>query len=333
MPRSTVLSVHEETLEALSDDWSALLKDSPEGHVFLGPSWLRAWLHVFGNGAALHVWAVREDGRLLGVGAFIADGDRLVLAGDPETWDYAGIVAAPGQESDVTRALVDHVARQGWREIVLWGLDERSEICRRLPEIAADCGYDIRCEEEAVCPTVDLPGSWDEYLVSLGKKPRHELRRKMRRFAESGNGEGDVVALTRPEDIAAAMPDFIRLHVESREDKAAFMTPQMEHFFQHITADLAQEGAIRLYFVERDGDRVASILCLDAGDSLLLYNSGYDPRFAHASAGLVSKALCLREAIATGKRRINFLRGAERYKYELGGHDERVLRCTLTLSG
>ncbi len=92
---------------------------------------------------------------------------------------------------------------------------------------------------------------------------------------------------------------------------------------------LAEEGLVRLSFVELDGARVAGLLAFDAGDALLLYNSGYDPALAHASVGIVSKALLLREAIAEGKRWFDFLRGAEPYKYDLGGKDYEVHTLTV----
>jgi CelD/BcsL family acetyltransferase involved in cellulose biosynthesis len=57
----------------------------------------------------------------------------------------------------------------------------------------------------------------------------------------------------------------------------------------------------------------------------LLYNSGYDPAFSQASVGIVSKAMALQSAIADGARAFDFLRGAEPYKYDLGGRD-RIVR-------
>lgn len=332
MGNPPVLTMSDASLDEISGEWNALLDRTSMSNVFLGPAWLRAWLHVFGDRQSLRLLAVRDGERLAGVAAFTAEGDRLSLAGDPSTWDYAGLAIAAGSERVVLDVVLERLAAEPWREVVLWGLEEGSATLRELPAVAAAHGFGITCEDEAVCPTLELPATWDEYLDSLGKKYRHELRRKMRRFAESGDGhgEGEIVALTSPADVAAALPDFIRLHIESREDKAEFMTTEMEHFFRHVSTELAAAGAIRLYFLERDGRRLASVLCLDTDDTLLLYNSGYDPAYAHASAGLVSKALCLREAIDAGKRRINFLRGTERYKYELGASDRRVIRCRLT---
>jgi CelD/BcsL family acetyltransferase involved in cellulose biosynthesis len=92
---------------------------------------------------------------------------------------------------------------------------------------------------------------------------------------------------------------------------------------------MAAEGLGCLYMMEMDGRRVASVFCFDCGDELALYNSGYDPNYAHLSVGLLSKALCLGNAIERGKRRLDFLRGDEPYKYDLGGKDLEVYRCLI----
>jgi CelD/BcsL family acetyltransferase involved in cellulose biosynthesis len=70
---------------------------------------------------------------------------------------------------------------------------------------------------------------------------------------------------------------------------------------------------------------VAALLAFLSGDELLLYNSGYDPEYAHASVGLVSKAMAMQRGVAEGLSVFDFLRGAEPYKYDLGGQD-RIVR-------
>ena len=77
------------------------------------------------------------------------------------------------------------------------------------------------------------------------------------------------------------------------------------------------------------GKRTACVLCFCAGDESLLYNSGYDPSYSHFSVGLLSKALALQRAIEQGKTRFDFLRGHERYKYELGAKDLNVHRVLI----
>ena len=90
----------------------------------------------------------------------------------------------------------------------------------------------VEREEEAVAPRVELPASWDEYLASLSKKSRHELRRKLRRLADIG--EPELRAYTSPQDVESRLPQLLRFMVDSRADKAAFMSEQMGRFFHRM---------------------------------------------------------------------------------------------------
>ncbi|MEE9198381.1 MAG: GNAT family N-acetyltransferase, partial [Dehalococcoidia bacterium] len=127
-----------------------------------------------------------------------------------------------------------------------------------------------------------------------------------------------------PELFSKDLEDFLSLLVTSRADKAQFMTDEVRGFFQSAVSRLAEEGYARLLFLELDGRRVSSAICFDYDDSFLLYNSGYDSNYSSLSVGLLLKAFCLKEAIALGKKRFDFLRGAEAYKYHLGAIDEPV---------
>ena len=81
--------------------------------------------------------------------------------------------------------------------------------------------------------------------------------------------------------------------------------------------------------LEMNGRSVASPSALKTKTRVLLYNSGYDPDLSFLSMGLISKALVLRNAIEEGRRHLDFLRGNEPYKYDLGGRDVDVHRCLI----
>ncbi len=315
--------------QEIAEDWCRLLNVSGRLSPFLHPTWHTVWSQSFPTTEGERfLLTVRDGSHLLLVAPLERRGARLALAGDHQVCDYMDIIAAPDADGAAWNRLVDELAAMPWRELVLWGLAEDSPTRQIVPRLAAARGWSVEDVLEAVCPRVALPGSWDDYLAGLSKKDRHELRRKLRRFQETGSTLR-VVTLTRPDAVRAGLDDFIRLHTASRQDKREFMTPQMEAFFRAMAVALAEEGLVRLSFVELDGTRVAGLLAFDAGDALLLYNSGYDPALAHASVGIVSKALLLREAIAEGKRWFDFLRGAEPYKYDLGGKDYEVHTLTV----
>ena len=50
-------------------------------------------------------------------------------------------------------------------------------------------------------------------------------------------------------------------------------------------------GFFKRFFMELNGERVASAICFDYGKARLLYNSGFNPAYSYYSVGLLLKAL------------------------------------------
>ena len=323
-------TVQREELERLEPEWRALLPRSSASRVFASPTWLRVWWQEFGGDRELLLLTVRSEGELVGVVPLMRDGDSLCFAGDTQVCDYMDVVALPGHEEAVLSAVLRALGEEPWQKLVLWALPDGSSTLDAVKAAAGPLGLRVDVEQEDVCPRLDLPSTWEEYLAGLNKKDRHELRRKLRKL--SRGGEVALETIDEPAAVEAALEDFLRLYRDSRSDKAEFMMPEMERFFRSIVAALAAEGQVELFFLTLNGVRAAAVLCFCGGDESLLYNSGYDPDYAYLSVGLLSKALTLRKAIDEGKRGFDFLRGPEPYKYDLGAVDRPVYRCTVRRS-
>jgi CelD/BcsL family acetyltransferase involved in cellulose biosynthesis len=320
-------AVEREQIEGLEPEWRVLLPQTSANMVFVSPTWLRVWWQEFGAGRELLLLSVRREGELVGVAPLMRDDDCLCFAGDTQICDYMDVVAAPGEAEAVVSAVLRSLGEEPWRELVLWAVPEGSPTLDALKAAAPALDFRVDIEPEDVCPRLKLPATWELYLAGLRKKDRHELRRKLRKLSQGGDVRLETIA--QPADVEAALDDFLRLH-RSRADKAAFMTEEMARFFRVIVAALAAEAQVELIFLSLGGVRVAAVLCFCDSDESLLYNSGYDPDYAYLSVGLLSKALALRKAIEEGKRRFDFLRGPEPYKYDLGATDRSVYRCTVS---
>ncbi len=280
---------------------------------FLHPTWLRTWLAEFG-GNVEPLFLTAGDGSCIGVAPLMRADDRLTFIGDHNICDFMDVLVDPDRAIEAYE--------------VLWGLMAESPTMADLTGRARAAGYGVASELEAVAPRLELPASWEDYLASLGKKDRHELRRKIRRAFDSG-AEVTFDALTTQAEIVGAMDDFLSLHTTSRADKTEFMTPEMEVFFRRMASAMAAEDLVRLFFLRVNGKPAAAVLCFDAGSHLYMYNSGYDPAYSNLSVGIVSKALVLQWAIEHGKTGLDFLRGDEPYKYDLGAKDQEIMRLTV----
>jgi CelD/BcsL family acetyltransferase involved in cellulose biosynthesis len=322
------IKVRREEQSALAAEWAALLERCSDPVPFLHPTWHRVWLEEFQDGREQLLYAARDDdGALFGVASLLRTDATLSFVGHYSICDYMDFVVAPDRANDFFPALLEALGAESWSEIDLRGLRDRSSTLEALPAAAQAAGLTFEREEEAVAPHIDLAATWEDYVAALGKKDRHELRRKMRRLQAAG--ELELHTYTTPPDVEAHLPLLLQMMIESRSDKANFMSEQMGRFFHRMAPALAAEGLIRLYELELDTKPVASVLCFDQGGQLYLYNSGYDPDFAERSVGIVSKAYCLSDAIESGKRCVDFLRGHEPYKYDLGGKDRQIYKATV----
>lgn len=322
--------------DALAEEWNDLLKRSAFDTLFLTWEWQRTWWEYLGGGDLFLVTMRDDQGGLAGIAPLYrtvsASGEKkLTIVGCVDVSDYLDIIVAQGREREVYSALLNHLdsaEMAGWDVAELCNIPEVSPARRLLGEIAVEHGHKFRTIVEDVCPVIDLPATWDEYLVSVDKKQRHEIRRKVRRI----EGEADVhwYIVDQGRNLAEEIEAFIELHQKSSADKDDFMDEQMQGFFRAMAHVLQRAGWLQLAFIEVDGQKAASMLNFDYGDTIMVYNSGYDPRsHAHLSPGIVLLAYCIRQAIELGRARFDFLQGDEPYKYRFGARETKVYRLTI----
>jgi CelD/BcsL family acetyltransferase involved in cellulose biosynthesis len=188
-------------------------------------------------------------------------------------------------------------------------------------------GWTLNVEPEDVCPVAELPvdGTLDDYLATLGKKERHEIRRKVRRAEAVGE-----LLLADSADPLADLPEFIDLHQKRWGDDGLFPdTPGGDHsriFFRRLFELFPAGAPLSLAFLTVGGRRIGAGVSFTSGDALLYYNAGVDPEARDLSPGVLMVERYVRRALDLGLARMDFLRGDEAYKYEWGAVDQPIQR-------
>ena len=322
------VAVRAETFETIWSEWERILPACVANTIFVTPWWQKVWWNNFGQGNRLWIHSVRDGERVVGVAPLMERNGVMTFVGERDLSDYFDFPVPQGNETAFYSALCDHLADSNldWNLLDLPSLREDSPTLEYLPALAEKRGLKVEIEKEATTPVAQLPGTWDEYMAGLRKKERHELRRKLRRLERADSPHQYMCV--NAECLADCMEDFFRLLRASSEEKAGFLTPGRRKFFIDIAQELSRRDQFKLYFLEVSGERVASCICFDYGESYLLYNSGYDPNYSQLSVGLLNKAFSIQAAIEEGRDSFNFLKGSERYKYDLGAEDFAVYRLT-----
>lgn len=293
------------------------------------PEWLKVWWTEFGSDANLNILSVGYQEDVIGLAPLQVKGDSASFIGGTNVCDYLDFIVTAGKEGVFFDVLLDHLGRQGLKYLELGLLRSDSTVLSNLVKVAENRGCEVSTSAEDVTLELELPATWEDYLGLLNGKQRHEVKRKFRRLYEAGDINFRVVE--DAQEIAEQMTTFFELFKMSSNVKAAFMTDQMISFFQALATTMAKSKILKLYILELDAAPVAVSMCFDFNATLHLYNSGFDPHFRALSVGLLCKVLSIQDGIKSGRQKYDFLKGAETYKYRLGGREVPLYNCRIQL--
>jgi CelD/BcsL family acetyltransferase involved in cellulose biosynthesis len=322
-------TVTQESFETLRSLWLDPKQPLQWDCLFVLPGWLKVWCDVFSDESSPYIIAVRDKDKVIGIAPLMVKGEEARFIGDPDVCDYQDFIIATGRGREFFETLINHLGKQGIRRFDLNTVRGDSKVLTELMAVAESLGCAIYCDPEDFTLELDLPASWDKFLAELTGKQRHEVRRKLRRLKEAGEINYRVVEGSK--EVMAEMETFLALFGLSRSDKTAFMTNQMRYYFRLLAESMAKTNLLKLSFVDVDGTPAAAVMCFDYDSTIYLYNNGYDGRFSSLSVGLLSKVLTIKESIRRGKKKYDFLKGTEEYKYRLGGKPVPLYRCQVKL--
>jgi CelD/BcsL family acetyltransferase involved in cellulose biosynthesis len=302
--------------------WSELARHRARPTIFLTPEWLgvaRAY------DAREQVTLEIAGGR--GIVAVSRDTDGTIGFAGGELTDEQDVIARGPDVETVATAFADWVAGERAPRALFEYVPDEAPTAEAIARTLTARGYDTRVERLVAAPRLDLPPTFEEYVQRLGRKDRHELRRKTRRL----ESERSVTFRVASEaERSATLDRFFALHRRSRGEKAEFMTPSIERFFRDLADALAAPGWLRLGVLAVDGADAAVLFAFAYEGTLALYNAAYDPDLASLSVGIVCHAYAIRAGIEERLATYDFLRGDEPYKYDLGGVEHWLLRVEAT---
>lgn len=294
----------------LEAEWAELLAASRLPTPFHSLDWLRAWELGPGRSRRPHVFLLYDGNDLVGA---------LPLTRSKLPWrtlrsmaagvsDYLHPLVRPGYEAAFVAAFLEHVGGSGRGDLLdLHQIREGDPLLSALPASSLT--------EQATCLVLDLPGSYEAYLATLGKSLRYDAQglqrermRKLRarvRFAETA------------EDAERFLACFFRLHARRwlrRGLPGAFLFRGTRAMHRHFVVEALRNDRLRLSVLEVEDQPIGALYSMREERTYFFYQSGFDPRFAGLSPGSILVGETIRRAISEGATTFDFLRGDEPYK-------------------
>lgn len=313
MPTDVITDITE--LRNIEPEWLDLWRRTPAATPFQSPMWLLPWLRAFGNGE-LVVFAGRENGELTSLAPL------LVLRDDDES---LGMVLGTGNSDYIDvlgpRDAADSiVARLADVDCQMWDFQQLRPSALLL-EAAAPPGWSADVSEQDRCPILPIEGAGGE----LGNLISPHFRKKLRYYWRSLDRLGRV-SIEEPGDASldSMMDALFELHAARWKKKGL---PGMladetdQRFHREAARAMLQAGSLRMYATRLDDRVVAVFYGFADRDAVYYYLSGYDPELERQSIGTVIVAHAIEQAVLSGAKTFDFLRGAEQYKYSWGATD------------
>jgi CelD/BcsL family acetyltransferase involved in cellulose biosynthesis len=323
----------EDVFNQIGEEWDELasrgMTDTPFQKLTYQKSW---WKNLSPEDSTLWSVIIRDTaGQLSAIGCFLHTEDgKLRFNGCIEETDYLDLITTAQDAHENWQKIFPILLSDQfpeWHQIDLCNVPRNSTTRTILPEVASP--YDLTVVESIieVCPTIELPDSFEIYLESLDSKERREIRRKLRR---ANGADAQLHVVSKAEDLTVAVDEFLELLQKSTFEKRDWLNEGRRTLFHEIAQAAQDDETLQLLFLEVNDQKAAALFNFDYGNRIWVYNSGLDPElFSALSPGVVITALAIEIAIENGRDEFDFLRGDEDYKYRFGALDREIYRLQI----
>ncbi len=310
-------------LAELEPAWWELWR-SARATPFQSPAWLSAWIDAFAGQAELSILAVHDRGQLvalLPLRKFAWCGERWAGLLGSGISDYLDALVAPqagGEALTLLRQGIDLAAADVDR-VELGDVPEGSPLC----ELARALGATL--EQLERCPVVTPGSSFEQYVKTLPEFLRRNLKQGRARLERLGACEWKVADRALLPELLSALFDLHEARWRVRGEQGVLHDEAVREFHRRAAPRLLDASLLRVIGLALSGKPVAVAYVLH-GTHAHYYASGFDPELYACSPGSLLIAEAMRDAIARGRPRFDFLRGAEPYKYAWRAFDQRTYR-------
>ncbi|MGA2399828.1 MAG: GNAT family N-acetyltransferase [Steroidobacteraceae bacterium] len=222
-----------------------------------------------------------------------------MLGADPGITEISTPLVAAGYGALAVRAARDLFSRLGEWDWIHW-----SGLSGELRDALS--GEERLSWSEPLSDLVlDLPPTWEEFRSLLKRNIRESLRHCYNSLRRAGH-RFELQVIADPAGISPGLDRFLELHRMRAQLRNTvvhpdrFATRVSRDFLYEVCERLARRGVTRLFALRIGGEIVAMRIGFVVDDSLYLYYSGYDPRWARYSVMTTTMAEAIKYAIAAG---------------------------------
>jgi CelD/BcsL family acetyltransferase involved in cellulose biosynthesis len=302
---------HSPDIAAISAEWEALLDSSLCNRAFSSPAWFLAWCRAAQDHIP-YVIVARRNGTIRGIFPLVLTGARQAeFPGNLS--DYNDVVTREG-DSAVQAGLLNYAidGTGAYDKLNLKCIRQDSNCLRALRLLFPERGaHQFFSGEMKICPYVQLPPRYDEYLPSRSK----EFMKGLKRAKHRADKNQVVVRELTPETFPPArLPDtFLALHL-SRFGSRSWAKQHVYPFVEEVLPALFVGRRMRVFALFEAEKLIGIHLSMMGANSLCYWSGGFLPEAERWSPGKLLFDAQIRLAYAIKLAEFDLMRGEEAYK-------------------
>jgi CelD/BcsL family acetyltransferase involved in cellulose biosynthesis len=171
-------------------------------------------------------------------------------------------------------------------------------LASRLPVFAARRDAILYAPRQYRRFTVDLTGTFEQYMAAFSGKTRSNLKRKLRKFAEVSGGAIDWKAYRTPEEIEEFFPLARKVSAKTYQERRFRSGLPNAAAFVEAARQSSRDDRVRAYLLYFNGEPISYLYSPIVRGVVLYDYLGYDPAYASLSPGTVLQILVLQALFA-----------------------------------
>jgi CelD/BcsL family acetyltransferase involved in cellulose biosynthesis len=318
-------------LTALKENWDRLVTSRPETDMpFYSWDWFyHSWIH-FGKpaGQELFIVAVHDGDKPIGVLPLVR-GSRKSSGIPYRILCFCNVGMMPrntfytdahDNQEAVFRAAWNHLFanRSHWDMLELANVPDTCPFHRFVLESEHAKGYALIQNQGFIAPYIELTGTLEDYLASLSKGTRKDLRKHVKHFEETGASHV-VRFYEKPEEIAEGLQNLEIVHNNSW--KGSYASPHFSQFYQEITPILAARDEVKIAIALLDDVPIGGAYMLCKNGSYYGCIRDYDQKYKEYAPGILLLDFQLEHLLQEGGKIFDFCGQTYDHKEKFGtGH-------------
>ncbi len=314
------ISIYNDFSSELREIWDNLTSDN-DSSPFLKFFLHKSWYEFFGKPGSLYI-INHSDSILM---PLVLNNKHAEITGDQDLFDYHDFIYKKNLDPIKVKEIIDYCFSElNIQNLKIKSVPEESITHKLIISSCNELGLKVTSHNEDLSPYLDLDTSFENYLMKLNKKNRHEIRRKIKKLESAGNIS---IKKCSNDEIADWIEIFFNLMMHNPE-KEIFLTEKRKSFMKNTILNSVENEFGELNFLLFNEEPVATTFFFKQESKLSIYNSGYDPHYSSYSVGLMNHIYNINNY--SGKiPKIDFLRGDEDYKFRIGCVSSNLLTLSL----